>query len=159
MFGIFKKGYEITAPIDGKVVPLTDVPDPVFAQKLVGDGVAIESTGDIVVSPADGELTMIFRTNHAFGITLQNGVELLVHIGLDTVKLQGSGFKRLAEEKSTVKKGDPIMKIDRKLIEGKGYNLVTPVLITNMDAVKDLSCITGGNVSAGRDVIATYKLK
>lgn len=71
----------------------------------------------------------------------------------------GSGFKRLAEEKSTVKKGDPIMKIDRKLIEWKGYNLVTPVLITNMDAVKDLSCIIGGNVSAGRDVIATYKLK
>lgn len=158
MFGILKKSYEIAAPVDGKAVPLSGVPDPVFAQKLVGDGIAIEPTGDTIVSPVDGKLTMIFKTNHAFGITLQNGVELLVHIGLNTVELQGNGFQRIGKEKSTVKKGEPIIKIDKKFIEGKGYNLVTSVLITNMKAVKDLNCIIGNYVIAGKDIVATYKL-
>ncbi len=159
MFDFLKKDYSVVAPVSGKVLELSEVPDEVFANKLAGDGVAIDCSEDIIVSPADGVLSIIFKTNHAFAITLDNGVEILVHIGIDTIQVDGEGFQRIAEEGSRIKAGDPIIKVDRKVMEEKGYSLITPVLIANTDRVKSIDLNTGINVSAGEDVIFTYKTR
>lgn len=160
MFGFFKKNSKLVAPVDGKVIDLSQVPDPVFAQKMAGDGVAIDTTGDTIVAPCDGELSLIFNTNHAFAITLKDGVELLVHIGIDTVSLNGEGFERLAEQGTTVKAGTPIIKINRDVITSRGLSLITPVLITNPDVVKDLKAESvGSTVTAGNNTVLTYKIK
>jgi PTS system D-glucosamine-specific IIA component/PTS system glucose-specific IIA component len=160
MFEFFKskskKQNKIIAPISGKAIDLSEVPDEVFAQKMAGDGIAIDATGNIVVSPVDGKLTMIFETLHAFGITLDNGVELLVHIGLDTVELKSEGFKKLIEEGSYVKVGTPIIEIDREFILSKGFSLITPVLITNLEKVKNIDTITNKLVEAGKDEVILY---
>lgn len=155
----FKKNYEIIAPVSGKVIDLSEVPDEIFSQKIAGDGAAIDMTGNIIMAPADGELTLVFKTCHAFALTLDNGVEILVHIGIDTVELKGEGFKLLVQEGNRIKKGEPIIKIDKEFIESKGYSLITPVLITNPDIVKDINCIVGRNVEAGKDSIYKYCLK
>lgn len=157
MFGFLKKELKLVSPVDGKTIDLSKVNDPVFAEKMAGDGLAIDSTGNTVVAPCDGTLTLIFKTNHAFSITTDNGVELLIHIGLDTVTLNGEGFERLIEEGQKVKAGTPIIKLNRELIESKGISLVTPVLITNVDSVKSISPIVGINTKAGETDILTYK--
>ncbi len=159
MLGSLKKTYELVAPVSGKILDLADVPDEVFAQRLVGDGVAIDATGDVIVSPADGELSLLFKTYHAFGLTLDNGTEILVHIGIDTVKLQGEGFQALSKQGRRVKKGDPIVRINRDFIKNKGYSLIMPVLITNLDSVCDIQYISGIHVEAGKDNIYTYNMK
>lgn len=158
MFGFLKKkNNELVAPVSGKVIELAQVPDEVFSQKMAGDGVAIEPSDDLVVAPADGSITLIFKTNHAFAMTLENGLEILVHIGLDTVELNGEGFERLATEGETVKAGTPIVKINRKLFEEKGYKTVTPVLVTNPDILKEMTGLVGNNVTAGKDAVISYK--
>lgn len=159
MFGIFKKSLEIIAPISGKVIDLSEVPDKVFAEKMAGDGVGIDSTGDTVVAPVDGTVVLIFKTNHAFAMRLDNGIELLIHIGIDTVELEGVGFERLIEEGSKVKMGEPVIKIDRSFITQKGYSLVTPVLITNPDKLKEIKYNTNLTADAGKQTIITYKIK
>ena len=166
MFGFFKKkndkeansDFKLVAAISGKVLPLSEVPDPVFAQKMAGDGVAINPTGDVVVAPADGELSLVFNTKHAFAMTLDNGAELLVHIGVDTVSLEGQGFEQLAEAGTKVKAGTPIIKIDREFIKSKGLSLMTPVLITNPDSF-ELKAIENIDVVAGETTIVEYKAK
>ena len=158
MFEFFKKEYVLIAPVSGKIINLSQVPDEVFAQKMTGDGVAIEPTGDVIVAPADGILTLIFKTNHAFGMSLANGVDILIHIGIDTVGLQGEGFERIATEGTTVKAGDPIIKIDREFILSKGLSLITPVLITNMDKISSLTVKSNDSVEYGKDTILTYKI-
>ena len=158
MFGFLKKkNSELVAPVSGKVIELSQVPDEVFSQKMAGDGVAIEPSDDLVVAPADGSITLIFKTNHAFAMTLENGLEILDHIGLDTVELNGEGFERLATEGETVKAGTPIVKINRKLFEEKGYKTVTPVLVTNPDILKEMNGLVGNNVTAGKDAVISYK--
>ncbi|MCY6369123.1 PTS sugar transporter subunit IIA [Clostridium ganghwense] len=159
MFGFFKKAFKLVAPVDGKVIDLSKVPDEVFSQRLVGDGVAIDSTGDTIVAPADGVLKMIFKTNHAFALVLENRAEILVHIGLDTVALNGYGFERIAEEGKRVKKGEPIIRINRQAIEEKGCSLITPVLITNMEIIDELNFSIDKDVRAGADEVVTYKTK
>ncbi|MDF2882158.1 MAG: putative system, N-acetylglucosamine-specific component [Clostridiaceae bacterium] len=159
MLGLFKKSLEIVAPISGNVIELDQVPDKVFAEKLVGDGAAIDSTGDVIKAPVDGTLTLIFKTNHAFAITTKQGIELLIHIGLDTVELNGDGFERIAEEGTSVKAGDPIIKINRDFISGKGISLITPVLVTNMDIVDSIKLKKRDAVTAGKDSIFSIKLK
>ncbi|MGL4762342.1 MAG: PTS sugar transporter subunit IIA [Sarcina sp.] len=157
MFGFLKKELKLIAAIDGTTMDLANVPDPVFAQKMAGDGIAINPTGDIIVAPCDGELSLIFKTNHAFAMTLDGGVELLVHIGIDTVSLDGKGFERLVEAGQQVKAGTPIIKIDKALIEAAGLSLVTPILITNPDSVKSITPVIGQTVKAGVDTVVTYK--
>ena len=159
MFGLFKKELKLVAPATGKTIDLSEVPDQVFAEKMAGDGVAIDLTGDTIMAPADGELSLVFKTNHAFAMTLNNGVELLVHVGIDTVSLEGEGFERLVEPGKQVKAGTPILKIDRDFILGKGLKLYTPVLITNPDVVKDMKPVLGESVTAGADTVLTYKIK
>ena len=162
MFGLFKKKnskFQLLAPVTGKSIPLSEVTDEVFAQKLAGDGIAIEPTGDTIVAPADGELTLVFKTLHAFALTLDNGAELLVHIGLETVSLNGEGFEQLAEQGTRVKAGTPIIKINRELIKSKGLPLTTPVLITNPDITETLNLKENIDVIAGETTIAEYTIK
>jgi PTS system glucose-specific IIA component len=159
MFDFMKRNFRLVAPISGKVIGLEQVPDEIFSQKMAGDGIAVEAIGDLVVAPADGDLTFIFRTNHAFGMSLDNGVELLVHIGLDTVGLAGEGFERLVQEGKSVKAGEPIIRIDRNFVLERGCSLVSPVLITNVDSVRFLSQNIGESVKAGEDIVLEYKLK
>ena len=134
------------------------VPDKVFAEKMVGDGLAIDTVGSIITAPSDGTLTLIFKTNHAFGMTLKDGVELMVHIGIDTVKLDGAGFERLCKQGDFVKAGTPVIKLDRDFILSKGYSLITPVLITNMDKIKNIEPVINKDVKAGEDIIMEYYL-
>lgn len=152
------KTFKLVAPITGKTLPLSETPDPVFAQKMAGDGLAMEPTGDVVVAPADGELTLVFNTKHAFAITLENGVELLVHIGIETVSLNGEGFEQLAEQGTKVKAGDPIIKIDREFIKSKGLPLTTPVLITNVDKLKSITPVENVATVAGETTVLEYTI-
>ena len=148
----------LVAVADGDIIPLSEVPDPVFAEKMAGDGAAIMIKGDTVVAPADGELTLVFQTKHAFALKLSNGLELLVHIGVDTVSLNGEGFQQLVEAGKTVKAGTPIIKIDRDFILSKGLSLATPVLITNVDAAKSITAVETGSVVAGKDIVVNYEV-
>lgn len=159
IFTLLKKNFKIVAPVSGKVIDLQSINDKVFSEKLAGDGVAIEPTGDVIAAPADGMISLVFKTGHAFSMLLSNGIELLVHIGLDTVELEGEGFEVLVKEKRFVKCGEPIIKIDREGILAKGYTLTTPVIITNPDKIFELKCNFNANVELGKDTIFAYKTK
>ena len=129
---------EIIAPLSGEIVNIEDVPDVVFAEKIVGDGIAIKPTGNKMVAPVDGTIGKIFETNHAFSIESDSGVELFVHFGIDTVELKGEGFKRIAEEGQRVKVGDTVIEFDLPLLEEKAKSTLTPVVISNMDEIKEV---------------------
>lgn len=141
MFNFFSKknkDIEVFAPIKGKVVDITEVPDQVFAEKMMGDGVAIEPAEDTIKAPCDGRVALISGTKHAVAIECE-GVEILMHIGLDTVELNGEGFEVHVKVDDMVKKGDPLISFDRAFITSKGKPLITPVVIVNMaDKVKKL---------------------
>lgn len=153
-----KDSNALVAAVSGKAIPLSEVPDPVFAEKMAGDGIAIIAEGDTVVAPADGEVTLVFGTKHAFAMTLDNGLELLVHIGLETVALNGEGFEQLVEQGTNVKAGTPIIKFDREFIKSKGCPLETPILITNVDATKSITPVATGNVVAGETTIVKFEV-
>ncbi|EOR24408.1 PTS system, glucose subfamily, IIA component [Clostridium sartagoforme AAU1] len=155
---VVTKSNTLVAPVSGKAIPLSEVPDPVFAEKLAGDGMAIIAEGDTIVAPADGEVTLIFKTKHAFAMTLENGLELLIHIGLETVSLDGEGFEQLVEQGVNVKAGTPLIKINRDFILSKGLSLATPVLITNVDATKSITPIESGDVVVGKTVVVNFEV-
>ena len=148
----------LLAPISGKAIPLSEVPDPVFSEKLAGDGMAILIEGDTVVAPADGEVTLVFKTKHAIAMTLDNGLELLIHVGLDTVSLEGEGFEQLIEQGTRVKAGTPLLKVNKDVILSKGLSLATPVLITNVDAAKSITPVESGEVVAGETVVVKFEV-
>ncbi|MCC8167832.1 MAG: PTS glucose transporter subunit IIA [Clostridiales bacterium] len=132
MFGFLKKGSkEIAAPVSGTCVELSKVNDKAFSSKALGDGFAVVPEEDVVVSPATGEISMIFDTNHAFGVKVKGGVEILVHIGIDTVSLNGEGFTALVKQGAQVKMGDPIIRIAREELQKKGVDLTTMVVFTD----------------------------
>ncbi|VUW91764.1 PTS system beta-glucoside-specific EIIBCA component [Streptococcus constellatus] len=139
----------ILALADGELLPLETVHDEVFAKKLMGDGVAFKLATDFITAPVNGELTTVFPTGHAFGITRSDGVEILVHIGINTVKLNGAGFDVLAKAGETVRAGQPIVKIDRDVIEEKGYDTTTMLIITNANG-KTINLQRTGDVKQGQ---------
>ncbi|AMA64630.1 Glucose-specific phosphotransferase enzyme IIA component [Candidatus Arsenophonus lipoptenae] len=143
---------DIKAPVSGNIVNIEDVPDIVFAEKIVGDGVAIKPTGNKIVAPINGTIGKIFDTNHAFSIISDNGIELFVHFGIDTVKLNSEGFKRIAKTGQKVKTGDLILTFDLNVLEKKAKSILTPVVISNMDEIKELAKFTG-SVIVGETVI------
>ena len=145
---------EIYAPLSGEIVNIEDVPDVVFSEKIVGDGIAIRPTGNKLVAPVDGVVGKIFETNHAFSMESKEGVELFVHFGIDTVELKGEGFTRIAEEGQTVKVGEPIIKFDLATLEAKAKSVLTPVVISNMDEIANLEK-RSGSVVAGETVVLT----
>ncbi len=150
-------GIEIFAPISGEIVPIEDVPDVVFAEKIVGDGIAIKPSGDKMVAPVDGTIGKIFETNHAFSIESDSGIELFVHFGIDTVELKGEGFKRIAQEGQQVKKGDTIIEFDLALLEEKAKSTLTPVVISNMDEIKELNKLSGAVTVSESPVLRVIK--
>ena len=148
MFGLFKAKKQIViSPADGDVVELSEVPDEVFSEKMAGDGIAIFPRSNTFVAPVSGTITKIFSTNHAFSIKTKLGLEVLVHIGLDTVGLNGEGFKRLAKEGDTVSAGKPIISADLDFIEAQGKKIISPIVINHE---KELS-ITSDKVRTIRE--------
>ncbi len=141
---------QILAPLDGTVVDLESVPDEVFAQKMAGDGVAIDPSGQTAVAPVSGDLVKLFPGGHAFGISTSEGVELIVHIGLDTVELQGKGFENIATEGQVVQAGTPIVRFDRATIEQLGKVILSPVVSSGAGTIVRRA---SGTVRAGRDVL------
>lgn len=132
MFEFFKKkDCNVYAPVAGTCKDITCCSDNVFAEKMVGDGFLIEPEDDVIASPCDGEITMIFPTLHAFGITTADDKEILVHIGVNTVELNGKHFQKLCEEKKKVKKGDPIVSAKINEIKALGYDISVMVIFTN----------------------------
>ena len=143
---------EIKAPISGKAVPLSEVPDPVFSEKMMGDGLAIIPAEGKIYSPVNGEIIMVSATKHAYGILADDGTELLIHFGLETVELNGEGFNVLVKSGDKVKVGDIISEVDYEKLKEKNINMITPVLICNGSEDQKINC-TYGNVEKGKDVI------
>ena len=125
---------DVTSPMIGKALPLSEVPDPAFSQKLMGEGIAIEPTDNHVYAPYDGEVTAVFEASkHAIGLVLDNGVELLIHVGIDTVNLTNNEFEYHVKLNQKVKKGDRLISFDPQAIKQAGYPLITPIIIVNTD--------------------------
>lgn len=146
----------VFAPLSGEVVALDQVPDPVFAGKALGDGAAILPKSGKIYSPVDGEVASIAATQHAFGFSSADGLDVLVHVGLETVALNGEGFTVHVKEGDKVKVGDLVAEVDLKFLESKNINPITPVIIC--DGMDEMSMSTaGGTVSAGKDAVITLK--
>lgn len=148
---------QLVAPISGQTIELENVPDPVFSEKLTGDGLAIIADGDTVLAPCDGEITLFFDTKHAFAITTPDGIQVLVHVGLDTIIMNGDGLTALKETGEKVTAGTPILKLDRPLLDKHNINMICPVLIVNYEKVKQLQPrLAGECVIAGEDTVLRY---
>jgi PTS system sucrose-specific IIC component len=146
----------LLAPLSGKAVSVTELSDPVFAEKILGDGAAILPDNDTVVAPADCTVVNIADTFHAFALETDDGLEVLIHIGIDTVKLNGKGFTPLCKEGDKVTAGTPLCKVDFNLVRAEGYEAWTPVMITNMEAIAKMSLHTGA-VTVGKTAVITYE--
>ena len=139
MFGFLKrKTRTIHAPVDGQVVALESVDDEVFSQKMVGDGVAIMPMSNKFTAPIDGVVSKIFSTNHAYSIKSTKDLEVMVHIGLETVALEGKGFTRIAHEGDEVKAGDVIIEVDLAYIKEHAKDIITPVIVLEESDVKEI---------------------
>ncbi|CAL4318437.1 PTS system glucose-specific EIIA component [Buchnera aphidicola (Eriosoma grossulariae)] len=151
------KQLEIISPISGYIVDLETVPDPVFSEKIAGDGIAIKPSGDQILAPINGTIGKIFKTKHAFSIESENSdLEMFVHFGIDTIKLKGEGFTQIAEEGQKVKKGDLILKYNLSFLEKNAKSTITPVIISNMDEIIELKKVKG-KVIAGITIIMYVK--
>lgn len=150
------KVLSVIAPLSGKVVALEQVPDPVFAEKALGEGAAIIPESGKIYSPVDGEVASVAATQHAFGFSSTDGLDVLVHVGLETVALNGEGFTVHVKEGDKVKAGDLVAEVDLKFLDSKNINPITPVIIC--DGMDEMSMsIAGGTVSAGKDAVITLK--
>ncbi len=138
----------IVSPMVGRVVPVEEVNDGVFSEKMVGDGFAVEPESDEVVAPSDGVVTMVFDTQHAFTMKTPGGIDLLIHMGIDTIRLNGAPFKLSIKEGDTLRAGDPIGTMDRAAIIEAGYRTITPVVVGNMDDFKSIQVLKTGKVKA-----------
>ncbi|CAG9619926.1 PTS sugar transporter subunit IIA [Sutcliffiella rhizosphaerae] len=149
----------IFTPLSGKVTELTDVPDPTFSQKMMGDGLAIIPTDGEVVSPVNGEIIQFFHTKHAIGIRSESGAEILIHVGLETVSMNGEGFVGHVKEGDKVKVGDKLISCDLNLIKEKAANIITPIVITNSDQVESLDKKISENAIKGQTEFLHLKMK
>lgn len=129
-------GLDLYAIIDGEMIDITQVSDPVFAERMLGDGVAFVPTSEIVYAPADGKVMMLAKSTHAIGLKLDSGLEVLIHIGLDTVALNGEGFKANVSNHQRVKKGDALISFDSNFMNSKGINMIVILVITNTSQFK-----------------------
>ena len=145
----YNKEEELVAPINGQVVPLSDVKDEVFSSGSMGKGIAIEPQEGKVCSPLDGEVVMVFPTGHAIGLKSTNGAEVMIHIGMDTVELEGKGFTTLVKKGQAVKKGDPLIKFDMEAIKKAGFKLTTPIVVTNSNDYQEITAIADGPITIG----------
>lgn len=147
----------VYSPLKGTAVLMADVPDETFATDVLGMGAAVDPSEGKVVAPADGEVSTLFDTHHAIGLTLDNGMEMLIHVGINTVELNGEGYKAHVEEGDKVVRGQTLITFDIPLIQSKGYKTITPVIITNPDDFKDIHKAADGNVDFLDKLIETSK--
>ena len=139
----------VMMPLAGKVIPLEELPDETFASAILGGGCGIEPTGDTVYAPFDGTVTQVPESLHAVGLMSDDGIELLIHVGMDTVEMKGNGFTSLTKEGSKVKAGTPLLKVDLDAIRAAGLSTESAVIVTNADDLPKLHIIAGGIVSTG----------
>ena len=149
----------ITSPLRGWAAQLDTVPDPVFAQRMMGDGVAIQPLGDTVCAPFDGEVVTLHESGHAVSLRSAEGAEVLIHIGLDTVALKGRGFIPLVAAGATVARGDPLIRFDMDAVALGATSLITPVIVTNAEAFAITRRVTGRAVGAHEELMALAPVK
>lgn len=140
------------------MIELSTVSDEVFSQKMLGDGVAFESKDGVVYSPCNGVMSVVFETGHAFGIETEDGAELLIHIGFDTVREKGKGFTTYVQTGDHVRAGQILATFDIKYLKQKGYDLAIPMIFSNMDAVEVINYAEYGKVNAASKVVS-YRMK
>lgn len=157
MLGIFKKKTKILAPMSGEVKPLTAVGDAVFAKELVGKGVAIEPSDGEIYAPISGQLIQIVSSKHAYAIVSDEGIEVLIHCGIDTVELAGEGFTTYKSIGDSITVGDHLATMDLEFIRSKGKSCITPVVITNHENYTNLSMKYGQAVRALTTIIKIEK--
>jgi glucose-specific phosphotransferase system IIA component len=146
---------EILSPFTGRVLPIEEVADPVFAEKMVGDGLAVEPTEGVGLAPVAGQLAVFHTAGHAFAVQVTPEVGVLVHVGLNTVQMKGQGFGRSAEKGDTVKAGQPVVKFDIPAINAAGYSPISPVILPDLPADYRIEKTTAKSVRAGQDVLMT----
>ncbi|WP_026762091.1 alpha-glucoside-specific PTS transporter subunit IIBC [Selenomonas artemidis] len=152
-----EKSFAITAVTTGHIIDMSEVKDEMFSQKMMGDGVAVEPTEGIVAAPADAEVTMVMEdSRHAVGLRMDNGAELLIHIGVDTVKLEGEGFELLVKMGDRVKAGAPLVKFDRDVIHAAGYQDTVIMAVTNSGEYPLMKKMTGMDAKAGETTVLTF---
>lgn len=156
MFGKKRNGH-LYAPANGRAIPLQEVPDPAFAEGMLGRGVAIEPCGGRFVSPCNGTVVGVADTLHAYNLLTDDGLELLLHIGIDTVALGGEGFRAAVKEGDRIGIGDLLAEVDLELVALRGYSTVTPLLIVNPECLAELSPSLGA-VTAGSDKLLRYRI-
>ncbi len=144
----------LSSPLTGELVALPDVPDEVFASGMLGKGIAVNPSVGKVFAPADAEVTTLFPTGHAIGLKTAKGAEMLIHIGMDTVKMNGDGFKAHVAQGDKVTKGQLLIEFDIDKIKKAGYPVITPVLVTNADAYKDIVPVEGKTINNGENLIS-----
>ena len=158
MFNFFKKKQDneffLGAPAKGKAVDLKEVNDPTFSTGMLGQGVAVIPSEGKIYAPADGEIVMVFDTLHAVSMTADNGVEILIHVGLDTVELKGNGFEGHVKAGDKVKKGDLLLTVDLEAVKEAGYDIITPMLVCNTDDYAAVEGIFGKDVMPKDDVVS-----
>lgn len=157
IFGSKEERMQIAAPVAGKLVPLREVSDPTFSEEILGQGAAVIPSENQFLSPVDGTVTTVFPTGHAVALTSADGVEILVHIGLDTVKLNGKHFTIHAEEGQQVKKGDLLLEADLEQIKAEGFDIITPIVICNTDDFAEVAMAEAGDVETGDTVLILKK--
>ena len=164
MFDSLKKMFEknaktisLKAVEDGRTIPMDEVNDQTFAQELLGPGIAIQPSDGTVVSPIDGTVATVMDTKHAVCVQGEDGLELIVHAGLDTVELNGKYYQTYKEIGDQVKAGDVLLEFDLEEITKAGYDVTTPIVITNLGDYKITKCLTGQQVKAGEEVIQLTK--
>ena len=146
-------GEEIKSPMNGTVIPLSEVPDAVFSSEMLGKGFGVEPSEGKAYAPVDGEVTTVFDTKHAIGLMSKHGVELLIHIGMDTVKLNGKGFDVKVKTGDQVKAGDLLAEFDMDLIKGEGYPVTTAVVVTNTDDCEEIGEVRTGAATKDTEVL------
>lgn len=162
MFNFFKKkekqgSYEMTASADGRVIPMKEASDPVFSSLALGNGVVICPTGNVVVAPADGKISVTMEgSNHAIGMELKGGIEILLHIGVDTVNLKGEGFEALVKTGDEVKAGAELIRFDREAMEAKGYCMEVMQIVMDGGNADKVQYSTGMEAKAGETVVARW---
>ncbi|MEH2958086.1 PTS glucose transporter subunit IIA [Candidatus Merdisoma sp. JLR.KK006] len=149
-----RKKEEFVSPMKGTLLPLEQVPDPVFSERVMGDGFAVELSGSEVFAPVSGTVVTAFPTGHAFGIKTNDEMELLIHIGIDTVNLNGTGFEVQVREGDTVKQGDVLVRVDVNYVKEQGKSIVSPVIFTSGEKIELLK---SGIVQNGECGIITIK--
>ena len=144
---------ELLSPIKGEILELSEVPDPTFAQKILGDGIAFKPEIGEIVAPVDAEVVNLFDTKHALGLKTESGAEVLIHIGLDTVKMGGEGFEAFVEQGDNVKAGDKLIEVDLELVEEKAESIITPMVITNTADFEEITSSAAGQIDFGDKVL------